>query len=163
MAAIPLTELLRRRHRNLEARIASLEVDARARRPRVVQLAEDLVAHATVEQLVVYPYAEQRLGVRDLALEIERALDELLGVVGGIDDDRDFSVAIARLSCVFDRHVDGDEVGLLPMIETLGDPEQLVRMGETIKDFERAISTCRTGQGFWSEDVAEVAARGGRN
>jgi hypothetical protein len=162
MASPPLTELLRRRHRALEARIAALEVDGRARRARVVQLAEDLVAHATVEQLVLYPYAEQLLGVRDLALEIERALDALLGVVGGIDDDSEFAVAIARLSAVFDRHVDGDEVGLLPMIETLGDPDQLLRMGETIEDFERALSTSRSaGPGFWPETAGEVVARGG--
>jgi hypothetical protein len=164
MSAPPLTELLRRRHRALETRIASLEVDARARRPRVVHLAEELVAHATVEQLVLYPYAEQLLGVRDLALEIERALDALLGVVGGIDDDSQFAVAIARLSAVFDRHVDGDEVGLLPMIETLGDPDQLLRMGETIEDFERAISTSRgAGMGFWPEEVEQAISRGGRN
>jgi hypothetical protein len=137
-------------------------VDGRARRARVVQLAEDLVAHATVEQLVLYPYAEQLLGVRDLALEIERALDALLGVVGGIDDDSEFAVAIARLSAVFDKHVDGDEVGLLPMIETLGDPDQLLRMGETIEDFERALSTSRSaGPGFWPETAGEVVARGG--
>jgi hypothetical protein len=162
MASPPLTELLRRRHRALEARIAALEIDGRARRARVVQLAEDLVAHATVEQLVLYPYAEQLLGVRDLALEIERALDALLGVVGGIDDDNEFAVAIARLSAVFDRHVDGDEVGLLPMIETLGDPDQLLRMGETIEDFERALNTSRSaGPGFWPETAGEVVARGG--
>jgi hypothetical protein len=160
----PLTELLRRRHRTLETRIASLEVDGRARRPRVVQLAEELVAHATVEQLVLYPYAEQLLGVRDLALEIERSLDALLGVVGGIDDDGQFAVAIARLSASFDRHVDGDEVGLLPMIETLGDPDHLLRMGETIEDFERAISTSRVaGSGLWPEEVEQTLSRGGKN
>ena len=163
MASPPLTELLRRRHRTLEARIASLEVDGRARRPRVLQLAEELVAHATVEQLVLYPYAEQLLGVRDLALEIERAVDALLGVVGGIDDNAEFAVAIARLSSVFDRHVDGDEVGLLPMIETLGDPYQLVRMGETIEDFERALSTSRTTRpDLWPEETA-LRSGGGRN
>jgi hypothetical protein len=163
-APLLLTELLRHRHRTLEARIVSLEVDARARRPRVVQLAEDLVAHATVEQLVLYPYAEQLLGVRDLALEIERALDALLGVVGGIDDDAAFAVAIARLGAVFDRHVDGDEVGLLPMIEVLGDPDQLLRMGETIEDFERALSTSRGGAaGFWPESLSHITAGGGRN
>ncbi len=162
MAAPLLTELLRRRHRALEARIAALEVDRRARRERVVQLAEELVAHATVEQLVLYPYAEQLLGVRDLALEIERALDALLGVVGGVDDNEQFAVAIARLGAVFDRHVDGDEVGLLPMIETLGDPDQLLRMGETIEDFERALSTSRSsGTGFWPDHPSAEGVRSG--
>src|SRR5580704_1077064 len=131
-----LSEMLRRRHRSLEARIAALEVDGRARRARVVQLAEELVAHATVEQLVLYPYAERLLGVQNLALDIEHSLDALLAVVGGIDSDCDFAVAIARLSAVFERHVDGDEAGLLPMVETLSDPELLVRMGDTIEDFE---------------------------
>ncbi len=162
MGAPTLTELLRRRHRTLETRIASLEVDARARRARVVRLAEELVAHATVEQLVLYPYAQELLGVRDLAFDIERALDALLGVVGGVDDDDEFAVAIARLSAVFDRHVDGDEVGLLPMIETLGDPDQLSRMGETIEDFERALSTSGVaGPGFWPEAEGELVLRGG--
>jgi hemerythrin-like domain-containing protein len=162
MSSPGVTELLRRRHRSLEARIAALEVDPRFRRARVVQLAEELVAHATVEQLVLYPYAEQLLGVRELSLEIERALDALLGVVGGIDDDAEFAVAIARLSAVFERHVDGDEVGLLPMIETLGDPDQLSRMGCTVEEFERALATSRNaGPNFWPETAGDVVARGG--
>jgi hypothetical protein len=165
MSSPALTELLRRRHRSLEARIAALEFDGRARRARVVQLAEELVAHATVEQLVLYPYAEQLLGVRGLAFEIEHALDALLGVVGGIDDDRTFAVAIVRLGAVFERHVDGDEVGLLPMVETLADPDQLARMGATIEEFERAMSSARTtGPGFFPESAGDVVARwDGRN
>ena len=128
-AFVTLSELLRRRHRGLQTRMAALEFDRRARRARVVQLAEELVAHATVEQLVLYPYAEELLGVRDLSLEIERSLDALLGVIGGIEDDAAFAISMARLSAAFERHVDGDEVGLLPMVEALGAPEQIVRMG----------------------------------
>ena len=162
MSPSALTELLRRRHRSLEARIVALEVDGRARRARVVQLAEALVAHATVEQLVLYPYAEQLLGLRGLSLEIERVLDSLLGVVGGIDDDAEFAVAIARLGAVFERHVDGDEVGVMPMIETLGDPDQLIRMGTTIEEFENALVMSRsTGPGFWPETAGDVVARAG--
>ena len=112
-ALVSLGELLRRRHRGLQTRMAALEFDRRARRARVVQLAEELVAHATVEQLVLYPYAEELLGVRDLSLEIERSLDALLGVIGGIEDDTTFAGAMARLSASFERHVDGDEMGLL--------------------------------------------------
>jgi hypothetical protein len=157
-----LTQLLRSRHRSLETRIAALEFDGRARRPRVVQLAEELVAHATVEQLVLYPYAEQLLGMRGLALEIEQALDALLGVVGGIDDDREFAVAIVRLGAVFERHVDGDELSILPMIEALGDPTHLVRMGATIEEFERAMAVARcAGPGFFPETAGDVVVRGG--
>jgi hypothetical protein len=159
---ISLSELLRRRHRSLQTRMAALEFDPRARRARVVQLAEELVAHATVEQLVLYPYAEELLGVRDLSLEIERSLDALLSVVGGIENDRDFAIAMARLSASFERHVDGDEMGLLPMVEALGMPDQIVRMEQTIEEFERALSTARTdGPGFWPETAGEVVARGG--
>ena len=142
--------------------MAALEFDPRARRARVVQLAEELVAHATVEQLVLYPYAEELLGVGNLALEIERSLDALLGVVGGIDDDRAFAVAMARLSASFDRHVDGDEIGLLPMIETLSMPEQILRMEQTIEEFERALTTRATdGPAFWPETAGDVVVRGG--
>src|SRR5262249_11457661 len=101
MGPLVLSEMLRQRHRSLEPPLAALEVDARSRRARVVQLAEELVAHATIEQLVVYPYAERLLGVADLSLEIEHALDALLGVVGGIDRDGDFGIALARLAAVF--------------------------------------------------------------
>ena len=165
MSALALTELLRRRHRSLEARIVALEVDRRIRRARVVQLAEELVAHATVEQLVLYPYAEQLLGLRDLSLEIERSLDALLGVVGDIDDDVRFSVALARLSAAFEQHIAGDESGLLPMVEALSSPDDLVRMGQTIEEFERALATSRNaGPGFWPETAGDVVARvGGRN
>ena len=160
-----LAEVLRRRHRSLQTRIAALEFDRRARRARVVQLAEELVAHATVEQLVLYPYAEELLGLHDLSLEIERSLDALLSVVGGIDDDAEFAVAMARLSASFERHVDGAEMGLLPMVEQLGTPEQILHVEQTIQEFERALATSRTdGPGFWPETAGEVVARaGGRN
>jgi hypothetical protein len=159
---VSLTDLLRQRHRGLQTRMAALEVDPRARRARVVQLAEELVAHATVEQLVLYPYAEELLGIGNLSLEIERSLDALLGVVGGIDDDRDFAVALARLSASFERHVDGDEMGLLPMVEAMGVPDQIVKMERTIEEFERALSTTRgDGPAFWPETAGEVVARGG--
>jgi hemerythrin-like domain-containing protein len=162
MSGLAFTELLRRRHRGLEGRIVALEFDQRIRRPRVVQFAEELVAHATVEQLVLYPYAEQLLGLEDLSREIERSVDALLGVVGGLDDDAEFSAALSRLSEAFQQHVEGDEAGLLPMIEAMSSPEDLLRMGETIERFERALSTSRsTGPGFWPETAGDVVARGG--
>jgi hypothetical protein len=164
MSQFPLTQMLRHRHRSLETRIAALEFDPRARRPRVVQLAEELVAHATVEQLVVYPYAEQLLGMQGLAFEIEHALDALLGVVGGIDDDSAFGLAIVRLGAVFERHVGGDELSLLPMIDALGEPSHLARMGAMIEEFERAMAVPRSpGPGFFPETSADLVVRGGRN
>ncbi|MCL2450263.1 MAG: hemerythrin domain-containing protein [Polyangiaceae bacterium] len=160
---VTLSGRIRARHRCLQTRIATLEFDGRARHARVVQLAEELVAHATAEQLVLYPYAEELLGLHDLSFEIERALDALLGVVGGMEDDTLFGGAIARLSVVFERHVDGDELGLLPMVEALGAPDQLVRMGETIEEFERSLGTARReNPGFWSEAMAP-APGGWRN
>ena len=159
-----LTGRLRVRHRTLQTRIATLEFDGRARRTRVVQLAEELVAHATAEQLVLYPYAEDLLGLRDLSFEIERSLDALLGVVGGLEDESAFGGAIARLSVVFERHVDGDELGLLPMVEALAPPEQLLRMGETIEEFERTLATARPDRAaFWPEAAAAAARNGWRN
>jgi hypothetical protein len=161
---VTLSGRIRVRHRSLQTRIATLEFDGRARRARVVQLAEELVAHATAEQLVLYPYAEELLGLRDLSFDIERSLDALLGVVGGLDDDTLFSGAIARLSVLFERHVDGDEFGLLPMVEALGAPEQLVRMGQTIEDFERQLATARPDRlGFWQEASVPVGRSGWRN
>ncbi|HZU82555.1 MAG TPA: hemerythrin domain-containing protein [Polyangiaceae bacterium] len=162
MNALALPELLRCRHRSLGARIAALEVDGRVRRVRVVQLAEELVAHATVEQLVFYPYAEQLLGLKDLATEIERALDALLGVVGGIDDDPQFFVSLARLSAAFQQHVEGDEAGLMPMVEALGDPDDLARMAATMQEFERALAGSRDRPPyFWPEPAVGSSLRGG--
>jgi hypothetical protein len=162
MSKLTVTELLRRRHRSLEGRIVALEVDRRIRRPRVVQLAEELVAHATAEQLVLYPYAEQLLGLRDLSVEIERSLDALLGVVGGIDDDAQFVVALTRLSAAFEQHVAGDETGLMPMVEALSSADDLVRMGQMIEDFERGLVSSRgSGPGFWPETAGDVVARSG--
>ncbi len=162
MSTLAVTELLRRRHRGLESRIVVLEVDRRIRRPRVVQLAEELVAHATVEQLVLYPYAEHLLGLHDLSAEIERSLDALLGVVGGIEDDEQFATSLARLSASFEEHVSGDEVGLLPMVEALSSPEELVAMGRTLEEFERALAASRGGgPAFWPENAGDIVARGG--
>lgn len=164
--ATSVTELLRRRHRALEARIVTLEIDPRVRRPRVARLAEELVAHATVEQLVVYPFAEQLLGLSGLAFEIEHALDSLVSVVSEADDDRLFGIALARLSAAFERHVDGDEIGILPMIEAIAAPEHLSRLGEMLEDFERTIAASRGGEvpAFWPESAGDVVARvGGTN
>ena len=159
-ALVSLGELFRSRHRGLQTRMAALEFDGRARRDRVVHLAEELVAHATVEQLVLYPYAADLLGVSSLSLEIERSLDALLGVVGGMDDDAQFAVAMARLSASFERHVDCDEGGLLPLVEALGVPDQIVRIEQTIEQFERALSRVRTeGLGFWPETARAIVAR----
>jgi hypothetical protein len=157
MQAPSVTELLCQRHRALQARIASLQVDRRARGARAVQLAEDLVAHATVEQLVVYPYAEELLGLQGLALEIERSLDAVLGVIGGVDDDAAFAGALARLSAAFERHVDGDEIGLLPLLELVGPPAQMLRISHTIRDFERALVESRQdGACAWPAISREV-------
>jgi hemerythrin-like domain-containing protein len=159
-AIVSLGELLRRRHRGLQTRMAALEFDRRARRARVVQLAEELVAHATVEQLVLYPYAEELLGIRDLSLEIDRSLDALLGVIGGLDDDTTFAGAMARLTASFERHVDGDEMGLLPMVEALAAPDEVVRMEQTIEEFERTLATVPTDEPWFLPDAArEVVAR----
>jgi hypothetical protein len=159
-AFVSLGELLRRRHRGLQTRMAVLEFDRRARRARVVQLAEELVAHATVEQLVLYPYAEDLLGIPDLSLEIERSLDALLGVIGGIDDDVSFAGAMARLTASFERHVDGDEMGLLPMVEALSAPEQIVRMEQAIEEFESTLATVTADEPwFLPGAVDEVVAR----
>ena len=160
MQVASVTELLCERHRALQARIAALEVDRRARGARAVQLAEDLVAHATVEQLVVYPYAEELLGLTGLAVEIERSLDAVLGVVGSVDDDAMFAGAVARLSAAFERHVDGDEIGLLPLLELVGPREQMLRIGHTIRDFERALVESRLeGSCVWPSISSDVASR----
>ena len=160
MPDFTLVESMHRRHRVLQTRIAALESDPRARRPRVVQLAEDLVAHATAEQLVLYPFAEDLLGVHGLSLDIEESLDALLAVVGGMESDADFSVAMARLSAAFERHVEGDETGLLPMVEAFGAPEQVERVELTIEEFERAVVAARPdGPGVWLDAAAGVASR----
>ncbi|MGD0673835.1 MAG: hypothetical protein ABSC94_00360 [Polyangiaceae bacterium] len=167
MHSLTLTDVLRCRHRSLQTRIAALEFDGRSRRVRVVQLAEELVAHATVEQLVVYPYAEELLGVRDLSVEIESALDALLAVVGGIDKEAEFKCAVGRLSTAFQRHVEGDEIGLLPRVESMAPADHLTRMGRAIEEFERTLANSRMDdvsrgwQGASDDVLLNSAARGG--
>jgi hypothetical protein len=147
-----VTELLRRRHRGLEATIAAVEIDTTGRRARVVQLAEELVAHATVEQIVLYPYAEEILGPRDYSVGIERALDALVPVVGGVDDGRAFPIAVAQLFGAFESHVDGDEMELWPQLEALGSADCLSRMCETVEEFERALaSRCEEARWLWDD------------
>ena len=102
------------------------------------------------------------LGVHDLSLELERSLDALLGVIGGIEDERAFAGAMARLSASFERHVDGDEMGLLPMVEALGAPDQIVRMEQTIQEFERALATVGSDEPWFLPDAgSELLVRGG--
>ncbi len=163
MAIITLVESMRCRHRGLQTRMAALELDARARRPRVVQLAEELVAHATAEQLVLYPFAEELLGVHDLSVDIEQSLEALLCVVGDVERDSEFSIAMARLSAVFERHVRSDETGLLPMVQALGPPDEIRRVELTIEEFERALSSPggEGGIGFWPEAAGQTMARNG--
>ena len=131
--------------------MATLEVDPRARRARVVQLAEELVAHATVEQLLFYPYSEDLLGVEGLAAGIETAVEALLDVLMDVDDDVAFARSLGRLLAQFERHVEEDEADVLPLVQAVGSPTYLARMGRTIEDFEHALASSRPpGEpGFW--------------
>ena len=90
------------------------------------------------------------------------SLPDSKGVMGGIDDDAEFAVALARLSACFEEHVSCDEAELLPLVEALSSPVALVRMGQTLEDFERAFATSRgDGPVFWPETAGDVVARGG--
>jgi hypothetical protein len=159
-ANILLTDLLRARHKSLQTRIVALGVDSPARRAMVVQLAEDLVAHATVEQLVLYPFAEELLGVTGLSVDIERSLDALVGVVGSIEQSSEFGPALARLSAAFERHVEGDELGLLPMIEAAGHADHLLRMGQAVEEFERALASQTRSAPDQSSDTGKLGHSG---
>lgn len=113
-----------------------------------------------MEQLVIYPYAEELLGLTGLAVEIERSLDAVLGVVGSVEDDAGFAGAVARLSAAFERHVDGDEVGLLPLLELVGPRAQMLRISRTIQDFERAMVESRLeGSCSWPAICSEAPSR----
>ncbi len=139
--------------------MAALEVDRRARRARVVQLAEELVAHATVEQLLFYPYSEDLLGVEGLGVGIESAVDALLDVLMDVDDDAKFARSLARLLAQFERHVEEDESDVLPLVQAVGSPTYLVRMGRTIEDFEQALASSRIPReaSFWTEPEQAAA------
>jgi hypothetical protein len=47
-------------------------------------------------------------------------------------------------------------------VEALGAPDQIMRMEETIEEFERALATVRIDEPWFVPDtVSEVVARGG--
>lgn len=132
-------------HRRLRSRIDHLESGVGSREAReeaFAALARDLVAHAELEEELVYPRLEE---VPELAEEIRHAyqehhlvdvqLDELAELDSGLDE---WSDKIHVLSEVLEHHLEEEEEDVFPRVRKLVPADDLKALGEEFVE-RRAI------------------------
>lgn len=137
------TSLLEKQHRKVEATFKKLESGKPEALPLLTELANDLVAHMAIEQLIFYP-AVRRIK-EDLILESyeEHAVAELAlkRLLGTDPHDATFTAKVTTLKELILHHAKEEEEELFPAVEkALGD-EELVSLGKEMKvAFEQALA-----------------------
>jgi iron-sulfur cluster repair protein YtfE (RIC family) len=129
------TTLLERQHRKVEAIFRKLEGKKTAPGPLLLELANDLAAHMTIEQEIFYPAIQ---GVDpDLVAEnyeehalAEIALKRLLGTSPGSED---FRARVVTLRELLEHHVHEEETDLFPRVEKKLDGRLLDDLGKQMK------------------------------
>lgn len=140
------TSLLEKQHRKVEAIFKKLSSDKADAVTWLSPLADELVAHMTIEQTIFYPAV--RSVKEDLVLESyeEHALAELAlkRLLATDPHDVTFQAKITALKDLIERHVKEEETELFPLVEkALGD-EKLEALGKEMKAaFDQAVE-----QGF---------------
>lgn len=131
-------ELLRTQHeeaRLLFERILHSDED---RRTLLQQLAEDLFAHATIEEEIFYPAAYAKRRTNELFLQsvdehmlIRQLVAELLAME---PDDDDFAIKLTMLKDEVAHHVAEEENEVFRLARAELSPEELRRLGEEMED-----------------------------
>jgi len=129
------TKLLEKQHRKTEAVLKKLERGSSEAADLVVQLANDLAAHMTIEQEIFYP-AVQAVD-RDLISESfeEHALAEvsLKRLLATDPEAEEFKARVVALKELIQHHVKEEEEELFPKVKkALGD-DRLSKLGKEMK------------------------------
>ena len=142
-------DLLQSQHAEVDELLARIEESDPANRPELFdELADKLVAHATVEEKIFYPAAMAKQtdellheSVED-HLAIKRILAEMLELDPADDGDREeFEAQLAGLKEQVMRHAhDVEEGRLFPMLRALMDDDERAGLGnEVLAMFEELL------------------------
>ena len=143
------TSLLRKQHQEVNALFRQFEkTDSAAQRRKLfVQIADNLAAHATIEEKLFYPRAYQgENGVQDLLRE---AVEEHLVVKRVISDllemeveDEQFDAKMKVLKDLVVHHVGEEQDDIFPKVKKNFSRADLNALGEEMEEmFDQLIST----------------------
>ena len=130
------TDLLKQQHKEVEKLFAQLEKAEEAEKAAIrAKIADDLAAHATIEQEMFYPAARKALGDLPILREsleehgvIEFCLVKLLGAGPKRDADSfDAKATVLKESVM--HHVEEEEGDLFKKVEKAMEKEQLEDLG----------------------------------
>jgi hemerythrin-like domain-containing protein len=130
------TKLLEKQHRKVEGIFKKLEDEKGDAQALVIELANDLAAHMTIEQEIFYP-AIQSVD-RELVLESyeEHALGEvaLKRLLAADPQAEEFKARVTALKELIEHHVQEEEKEMFPQVEkALGD-ERLEELGKQMAE-----------------------------
>jgi hemerythrin-like domain-containing protein len=137
------TQLLEKQHRKVESIFKKLEDGSPDAEKLALELANDLVAHMTIEQDIFYPAIREV--DEDLVLEsyeehalAEVALKRLLAIA---PDDGAWKARVVALKELIEHHVQEEEQELFPKVEKALGEERLNELGSEMKErFEAVVA-----------------------
>jgi hemerythrin-like domain-containing protein len=160
------TDLLEKQHRKVEGVLKKLEGGRSDAKPLLRELANDLVAHLTIEQEIFYPAAKE--ADEDLVLESyeEHSVAEvaLMRLLATDLENESFRARVKVLKDLIEHHVREEEEYLFPEVKKAIDGDKLTELGKTMKTrFDEVVdagfeSAVLAGFDMTSADMATRAA-----
>ena len=132
------TELLKKQHDQVKQLFQEFEraEDEESKRLAFEQLADDLAAHATIEERLFYP----AVYVGDLKDELQEAVEEHLSVKRVIADllemnveEEEFAAKMAVLNELVEDHVEDEERELFPKVRRNFATQELEALGAAME------------------------------
>jgi hemerythrin superfamily protein len=136
------TALLKKQHRKVEGMFATLQKRKGDTSAVLAQLANDLVAHMTIEQTIFYPAVRQIDSEMVSESYEEHALAELAlkRLLETTPDDATFAAKVTALKELIQHHVEEEEKELFPAVEDEIDSESHDALGtRMLRAFEAAV------------------------
>ncbi|MEO6576572.1 MAG: hemerythrin domain-containing protein [Polyangiaceae bacterium] len=136
------TSLLEKQHRKVQAALKKLEAGKVDPGPLLMEIANDLAAHMTIEQEIFYPAALEADETMVLESFEEHAIAELAlkRLLATDPADRTFHAKTIVLTELINNHIEEEEQDLFPNVEKALGQERLESLGKEMKKaFEAAI------------------------
>ena len=135
------TTLLCQHHRKLEHAVAALASQPQLRRPLLLELAGELMAHIAIEKTILLPCAERALvgSLREHHATLDQARVLLRGLADAVLDDEAFLSCLASMRDVLRAHVEREESDMFPALERVSDEYSLARLGDRMSAFRKAM------------------------
>jgi hemerythrin-like domain-containing protein len=129
------TKLLEKQHRKVEGIFEKLEKDDPDAEALVIELANDLAAHMTIEQEIFYPAIQQIDRKQVLESYEEHAIAEmaLKRLLAADPSAEEFKARVTALKELIEHHVKEEEEELFPEVEKGLDEEKLTELGKQMK------------------------------